>query len=211
MASRKISVNLSGARSLKGVSSKSVGERTPPELIPTKNVGERTPPELIPTNMTTVLNDKKLISDWKSSKEVKFPSRAWYVKERESTTVNIYLYIDTRNNTKNLEVMGKVMDMCSVPNTEVVYVLTKTAKSHERIKYRLSYSFYDRREVSTKLCKQIVNDMTQNTVSIVICIFILRFENVSLYFLTLIILTYDILFGRILLKAVQLWWEAFIT
>ena len=87
MASRKISVNLSGARSLKGVSSKNVGERTPPELIPTKNVGERTPPELIPTNMSTVLSDKKLISDWKSSKEVKFPSRVWYVKERENTTV----------------------------------------------------------------------------------------------------------------------------
>ena len=62
MASRKISVNLSGARSLKGVSS--------------KNVGERIPPELIPTNMSTALSDKKLISDWKSSKEVKFPSRA---------------------------------------------------------------------------------------------------------------------------------------
>ena len=69
MASRKISVNLSGPKSLKGVSS--------------KNIGERTPPELIPTSMSTALSDKKLISDWKSSKEVKFPSRAWYVKERE--------------------------------------------------------------------------------------------------------------------------------
>ncbi len=66
-------MNLSGARSLKGVSS--------------KNVGERTPPELIPTNISTALSDKKLISDWKSSKEVIFSSRVWYVKERESTTV----------------------------------------------------------------------------------------------------------------------------
>ena len=125
--------------------------------------------------------------------------------------MNIYLYIDIPNDNGIFELMGRVIDMCSVPDTEVVYILTKAPKSHERIKYRLSYSLYDRREVSTKLCKQIVNDMTQNTVSIVICIFILRFENVSLYFLTLIILTYDILFGRILLKAVQLWWEAFIT
>jgi len=161
-------VNLSGPKSLKGVSS--------------KNIGERTPPELMPTNISSASSDKKLISDWKSSKEVKFPSRVWYVKERESTTVNIYLYIDIHQNNENLEVMGRVIHMCSVPNTEVVYVLTKAPKSHERIKYRLSYSLYDTREVSTKLCKQIVNEMTQNIVSIVICIFILRFESVSLYF-----------------------------
>ena len=73
MASRKISVNLSGPKSLKGVSS--------------KNIGERTPPELMPTNISSASSDKKLISDWKSSKEVKFPSRVWYVKERESTIV----------------------------------------------------------------------------------------------------------------------------
>ena len=119
--------------------------------------------------------------------------------------------VDILNDSGSYKMHGKVLDMCLILETEVVYVLTKLPKSHERIKYRLSYSLYDRREVSTKLCKQIVNDMTQNTVSIVICIFILHFENVSLYFLTLIILTYDILFGRILLKAVQLWWEAFIT
>ena len=104
------------------------------------------------------------------------------MKERESTNVNIYLYIDIPHNNENLEVMGRVIDMCSVLNTEVVYVLTKAPKSHERIKYRLSYSLYDTREVSTKLCKQIVNEMTQNIVSIVICIFIFHFESVSLYF-----------------------------
>ena len=88
--------------------------------------------------------------------------------------MNIYLYIDTHNNNENLEVMGKVIDMCSVPNTEVVYVLTKAPKSHERVKYQLSYSLYDTREVSTKLCKQIVNEMKQNIVSVVIYICILR-------------------------------------
>ena len=96
------------------------------------------------------------------------------MKERESTTVNIYLYIDIPHNNENLEVMGRAIDMCSVPNTEVVYVLTKAPKSHERIKYRLSYSLYDTREVSTKLCKQIVNEMKQNIVSIVIYICILH-------------------------------------
>ena len=115
-----------------------------------------------------------MISDWKNSKEVKFPSRIWYVKERESKNVNIYLYIDIPNDNEIFELMGRVIDMCSVPDTEVIYILTKAPKSHERIKYRLSYSLYDTREVSTKLCKQIVNEMTQNIVSIVICICILR-------------------------------------
>ena len=55
--------------------------------VSSKNIGERTAPELMPTNISSASSDKKLISDWKSSKEVKFPSRVWYVKERESTIV----------------------------------------------------------------------------------------------------------------------------
>lgn len=127
------------------------------------------------TNLSSASSDKKMISDWKNLKEVKFPSRIWYVKERESTNVNIYLYIDIPNDNGIFEVMGRVVDMCSVPDTEVVYVLTKAPKSHGRVKYQLSYSLqYDTREVSTKLCNQIVNEMTQNIVSIVIYICILR-------------------------------------
>ena len=61
MASKKISVNLSGPKTLKGASS--------------KNIGERTPPELMATNLSCALSDKKIISHWKNSKEVKFPSR----------------------------------------------------------------------------------------------------------------------------------------
>ena len=95
------------------------------------------------------------------------------MKERESQNVNIYLYIDIPNENGIFELMGRVIDMCSVPDTEVVYILTKVPKSHERIKYQLTYSLYDTREVSTKLCKQIVNEMKQNIVSIVIyiCLF----------------------------------------
>ena len=127
------------------------------------------------TNISSASSDKKMISDWKNSKEVKFPSSMWYVKERESANVNIYLYIDIPNDSGIFEVMGRVVDMCSVTNTEVVYVLTKAPKSHERVKYQLSYSLYDTSEVSTKLCSQIVNEMTDNIVSIIIYICILRF------------------------------------
>jgi len=126
------------------------------------------------TNISSAINDKKMISNWKNSKEVKFPSRIWYVKERERQNVNIYLYIDIPNDNGIYELMGRVIYMCSVPDIEVVYILTKAPKSHEMIKYRLSYSLYDTREVSTELCKQIINEMKQNIVSIVIYICILR-------------------------------------
>ena len=61
------------------------------------------------------------------------------MKEKESQSVNIYLYIDIPNENGIFELMGRVIDMCSVPDTEVVYILTKPPKSHERIKYWLSY------------------------------------------------------------------------
>ena len=126
------------------------------------------------TNLSSASNDKKMISYWKNPKEVKLPSRIWYVKKREIQNVNIYLYIDILNDNGIYEVMGRVIDMCSVTDSEVVYILTKPPKSHERIKYQLSYSLYDTREVSTKLCKQIVNEMKQNIVSIVIYMCVLR-------------------------------------
>ena len=95
------------------------------------------------------------------------------MKERESQNVQIYLYVDIPNDNGIYEVMGKVIDMCSVPDSEVVYILRKLPKSHKMIKYQLLYSLYDTREVSKKLCKQIVNEMKQNIVSIVICICVL--------------------------------------
>ena len=61
MVSKRISVNLSGPRTLKGTSK--------------RNIGERTPPELMTTYLSSASSDKKMISDWKNSKEVKFPSR----------------------------------------------------------------------------------------------------------------------------------------
>ena len=53
-------MNLSGPNNLKGGSSKKIGERTPPELMA--------------TNLSNASNDKKMISYWKKSKEMKLPS-----------------------------------------------------------------------------------------------------------------------------------------
>ena len=49
MASKKIFVNLSRPKTLKGASS--------------KNISERTPPELMATNLSIASNDKKMILD----------------------------------------------------------------------------------------------------------------------------------------------------
>lgn len=103
--------------------------------------------------------------------------------KRKPKHVYIYIYIDIPNDNGIYDVMGRVIDMCSVSNSEVVYILTKLPKSHEMIKYQLSYSMYDMREVSRKLCKQVVNEMKQNIVIIVIYIYVLRSCNyLTIYF-----------------------------
>ena len=56
MTSKKISGNLFGPKTLKGASS--------------KNIGEQTPPELMATNISSASNDKKMILYWKNSKEM---------------------------------------------------------------------------------------------------------------------------------------------
>ena len=78
MASRKISVNLSRPKTLKGAS--------------LKNIGEQTPPELMVTYISSALSDKKIISDWKNSKEVKFPSSLVCERKREHKCEHISIY-----------------------------------------------------------------------------------------------------------------------
>ena len=62
MASNKIYVNLSGPKTAKIKGGFS------------KNIVERTKPRLITTNFSSASNDKKMISYWKKSKEVKLPT-----------------------------------------------------------------------------------------------------------------------------------------
>lgn len=113
------------------------------------------------------LHTKVIQKSWNFHQE----SGMW---KKENAKMSIYLYIDIPNDNGIYEVMGRVIDMCLVPNTKVVYRLTNSPKSHETIKYQLSYSLHDTRQVSTKLCKQIVNQTKQNILSIVIYICILR-------------------------------------
>jgi len=172
MTSKKIFVNLSRPKNakIKGGSS--------------KNIVERTKLELITTNISSASNDKKTILYWKKSKEVKLIENVWYVKDREGEQhLQIYLYVDIPNHSTLYEMLGKVIYICLIHDTEFVYVLTKPPKSHDKIKYQLSLSLYDTTKEFTKMCKQIINDIAQDMVSIVIYICVLHYCNCIIIFL----------------------------
>ena len=82
---------------------------------------------------------------------------------------------------------GKVLNMCLIPDIEVVYVLTKLTKSHDKVKYQLSLSMYDTTEESIKMCKQIISDIAEEMVNIVIYIYVFYIiVTISLYFYNLV-------------------------
>ena len=77
--------------------------------------------------------------------------------------------------------------MCLILDIEVVYVLTKPPKSHDKIRYQFALSIYDTTNDSTKMCKQIINEIAQDIVSVVIYIYVFCvIVTVSLYILSLI-------------------------
>ena len=78
-----------------------------------------------------------MIPYWKKSQEVKHTEIIWFVKDREGEQhLQIYLYGDIPNDNGSYEVLGKVLDMCLIPDTQVVYVLTKLSKALEKIRYQ---------------------------------------------------------------------------
>ena len=79
--------------------------------------------------------------------------------------------------------MGKVLHQYIIPNTESVYILSKPLKSHDKHKYHSTLSMYNMREDSSKICKQIVQNIAQNILGIYIyTYFICVIQIVSLYF-----------------------------
>lgn len=82
MASRKIYVNIFGPKTAKTKGGSS------------KNTIEHTKPQLITTNLSSFTNDKKMVSYWEKSQEVKLMENVWYVKDREGEQdMQIYIYI----------------------------------------------------------------------------------------------------------------------
>ena len=62
----------------------------------------------------------------------------WYVKEREGGDVQIYLYVDIPNDSGIYEVLGKVIDMCSVPDMKL-FIYLQNLPSHMK---GLNISYY---------------------------------------------------------------------
>lgn len=75
---------------------------------------------------------------------------------------------------KPYEAMGRVRDICLVPNVDIVYVLAKLPKTHENVRYSLSKVKYDTYEESTQLCEEIASNISNNIVSMLIYIYVLR-------------------------------------
>jgi len=91
-----------------------------------------------------------------------------------------------------------------VSDTKVVYVLTKTPKIHDMIKCHFALSMYETCEISTKICKQIVNDIAQKSKLAYLYLCVLCYCNcIIIFFITYLLLTYYILFDKILLWGSQ--------
>ena len=67
------------------------------------------------------------------------------------------------------DLVGKVLDLYIPPNIESVYILSKLPKSHDKHRYHFTFSMYNMREDSSKICKQIVQSIVEKIVSIFIC------------------------------------------
>ena len=71
--------------------------------------------------------------------------------------IHIYLFCGMIHLGKSYEVMGRVRDICLVPNTNTIYVLARMANKCENVRYRLSKVKYDTNETSTKYSAEIAS------------------------------------------------------
>ena len=65
---------------------------------------------------------------------------------------------------ESYQVMGRVRDICMVPNTNTIYVLVRMPNKREKVRFRLSKVKYDTNETSTKLSAEISNNIANNIV-----------------------------------------------
>ena len=113
----------------------------------------------------------KLISDWKNAEEIDKTYFSWYLEDSETEAdIHIYLLCGMINLNEPYDVMGRVRDICMVPNTNTIYVLARMPNKCEKVRYRLSKVKYDTNEISTKLSKEISRNIENNIISMLIYI-----------------------------------------
>ena len=118
MASRKVSINLFGPKST-FVSSNAISG-------PSKIIVGQTTPQLITENAGDAsTRENKLVSCWKKSTEVNHSKYAWFLKDIEDETLQLYLYASKNFDVETNDIVGKLLDLYIIPNTESVYMLSK--------------------------------------------------------------------------------------
>ena len=84
--------------------------------------------------------------------------------------------------------MGRVRDICLVPNTNTIYVLARKAQKREKVRYRLSIVKYDTYEIYSKFFEEISRNIANNIVSVLIFISSMHYcKDDSIFYKLLII------------------------
>ena len=107
----------------------------------------------------------------------------WFLKDIEDKSLQLYLYSSKNFDVESYDLVGKVLDLYILPNTESFYILSKPPKSHDKHTYHFTLSMYNTEEDSSKICKQIIQNIAQRIVSIFIYTYLFCvIKIVSLYF-----------------------------
>ena len=127
--------------------------------------------------------EKKLVSYWNKSTEVNHSKYAWFLKDVEDESLQLYLYSSKNFDAESNELVGKLLDLYILPNTKSVYILSKLPKSHDKHRYHFTLSMDNTGDYSLKICKQIIQNIAQKIVSIFIYTYLFCvIQTVSLYF-----------------------------
>ena len=90
------------------------------------------------------------------------------------------------------EGMGRVRDICLVPNVDTIYVLAKFPKPHEIVRCHLPKLKYDTYEGSTPWCDEITSKISNNIVSMFIYIYVLCIiVRITIFFINDLSLTWN--------------------
>ena len=198
MASKNISVNVSATKA--ATSKSKVATRRTMDTNPKTKVAAGCTMDIVGRNNDIVAHTNKgqasgvpcslkLISYWKNAEEIDKTDFSWYLEDSEmEVDIHIYLICGMIDLNEPYDVMGRVRDICMVPNTNTIYVLSRKAQKHENVRYRLSIVKYDTDEISSKFCEEVSSNTANNIVSMFIFVSSMHYcKDDSIFYKLLII------------------------
>ena len=154
MASRRISVNVSGSRAAIIASKKTV------EASENVETQER------------VLSFEELrmknAREWKHATEEDRTEYHWHLKEKnQGKPESILLFCSADPYIQaDYNLLGLLRDICVVPGTDIVYAQVKQAKTFAKIRYALKIAKYNVQENFTDFCQGVVDEIESRRVSL---------------------------------------------